>query len=253
MSPAVEAAAVEIAVLAFGESVEGVLNGGVWTHSIPASPPRGPSHSHSHPHSQASSEARQRQAQALQRALGALQALAQGQERGSVADAVSHVIKDLGARGQPGKALACYLWLTSSLPSPAPAPGANGYTVSSLAGATPGSTSGYAGGKLSGGGASLGGVEGGKLVSTIVSVLGRSGHVDAARRVFDQALDQGLGPNVYAFSALLSAYGKLLQSIDVVLLFYWTLCCAVYCTSYCALCFQGKLGGQRRRCGCFMC
>jgi len=39
VSPAVEAAGVEIAVLAFGESVEGVLDGGLWTPPSPPPPP----------------------------------------------------------------------------------------------------------------------------------------------------------------------------------------------------------------------
>ncbi|KAI8522567.1 hypothetical protein RHMOL_Rhmol13G0006600 [Rhododendron molle] len=50
--------------------------------------------------------------------------------------------------------------------------------------------------------------EQGKLASTMISVLGRLGKVDLARKVFDTAVVEGYGNTVYAYSALISAYAK---------------------------------------------
>uniref|UniRef100_A0A7N0VGN9 Smr domain-containing protein n=1 Tax=Kalanchoe fedtschenkoi TaxID=63787 RepID=A0A7N0VGN9_KALFE len=50
--------------------------------------------------------------------------------------------------------------------------------------------------------------EQGKLATAMISVLGRMGKVDLARKVFDDAAAQGYGNSVYAFSALISAYGR---------------------------------------------
>eukprot|EP00252_Welwitschia_mirabilis_P010918 TRINITY_DN2458_c0_g1_i1.p1 TRINITY_DN2458_c0_g1~~TRINITY_DN2458_c0_g1_i1.p1 ORF type:complete len:853 (+),score=132.61 TRINITY_DN2458_c0_g1_i1:553-3111(+) len=47
-----------------------------------------------------------------------------------------------------------------------------------------------------------------KLVSIVISILGRLGRVDLAQEVFDRARSEGYGNNVYAFSALVSAYGR---------------------------------------------
>nr|XP_027099613.1 pentatricopeptide repeat-containing protein At2g31400, chloroplastic-like isoform X1 [Coffea arabica] len=48
----------------------------------------------------------------------------------------------------------------------------------------------------------------GKLASSMISILGRLGKVDLAKRVFDDAVSQGYGNTVYAYSALISAYAK---------------------------------------------
>ncbi|GFQ01550.1 pentatricopeptide repeat-containing protein at2g31400 chloroplastic, partial [Phtheirospermum japonicum] len=48
----------------------------------------------------------------------------------------------------------------------------------------------------------------GKLASSMISTLGRLGKVELARQVFDNAVDEGYGNTVYAYSALISAYAK---------------------------------------------
>ncbi|XP_077217949.1 s uncoupled 1 [Tasmannia lanceolata] len=48
----------------------------------------------------------------------------------------------------------------------------------------------------------------GKLVSSMISILGRLGEVDLARSIFEKAKIDGYGNTVFAFSALISAYGK---------------------------------------------
>ncbi|XP_055829766.1 pentatricopeptide repeat-containing protein GUN1, chloroplastic [Solanum dulcamara] len=50
--------------------------------------------------------------------------------------------------------------------------------------------------------------EQGKLASSMISILGRSGKVDLAEKVFDNAVNDGYGNTVYAYSALISAYAK---------------------------------------------
>ncbi|XP_028070062.1 pentatricopeptide repeat-containing protein At4g26680, mitochondrial-like [Camellia sinensis] len=50
--------------------------------------------------------------------------------------------------------------------------------------------------------------EQGKLASAMISVLGRLGKVDLAKKVFDTAVKEGYGNTVYAYSALISAYAK---------------------------------------------
>ncbi|XP_058078035.1 pentatricopeptide repeat-containing protein GUN1, chloroplastic [Magnolia sinica] len=50
--------------------------------------------------------------------------------------------------------------------------------------------------------------EQGKLVSAMISILGRMGRVDLAKQVFDASITGGYGNTVYAFSALISAYGR---------------------------------------------
>ncbi|XP_057461707.1 pentatricopeptide repeat-containing protein GUN1, chloroplastic-like [Actinidia eriantha] len=50
--------------------------------------------------------------------------------------------------------------------------------------------------------------EQGKLASAMISVLGRLGKVDLAKKVFDTAVTEGYGNTVYAYSALISAYAK---------------------------------------------
>ncbi|KAL5996453.1 Pentatricopeptide repeat-containing protein gun1, chloroplastic [Asimina triloba] len=50
--------------------------------------------------------------------------------------------------------------------------------------------------------------EQGKLVSAMISILGRMGRVDLAKQVFGASLAGGYGNTVYAFSALISAYGR---------------------------------------------
>lgn len=47
-----------------------------------------------------------------------------------------------------------------------------------------------------------------KLLSIIISALGRLGKVNLAQETFDKALSAGFGRNVYAYSALVSAYGR---------------------------------------------
>ncbi|KAL4558898.1 hypothetical protein LXL04_037103 [Taraxacum kok-saghyz] len=50
--------------------------------------------------------------------------------------------------------------------------------------------------------------EQGKLASSMISVLGRLGKIDLAKKVFETAVSQGYGNTVYAYSALISAYAK---------------------------------------------
>ncbi|KAL4202411.1 hypothetical protein AMTRI_Chr02g220890 [Amborella trichopoda] len=50
--------------------------------------------------------------------------------------------------------------------------------------------------------------EQGKLVSVMISILGRLGKVDIAREVFETARKDGYGNSVYAFSSLINAYGR---------------------------------------------
>ncbi|OIT06997.1 PREDICTED: pentatricopeptide repeat-containing protein At2g31400, chloroplastic isoform X1 [Nicotiana attenuata] len=50
--------------------------------------------------------------------------------------------------------------------------------------------------------------EQGKLASSMISILGRSGKVDLAEKVFQNAVNEGYGNTVYAYSALISAYAK---------------------------------------------
>ncbi|VFQ68669.1 unnamed protein product [Cuscuta campestris] len=50
--------------------------------------------------------------------------------------------------------------------------------------------------------------EQGKLASSMISTLGRLGKVDLAEQVFENALKEGYGNTVYAYSALISAYAK---------------------------------------------
>ncbi|KAK4768232.1 hypothetical protein SAY87_003373 [Trapa incisa] len=61
--------------------------------------------------------------------------------------------------------------------------------------------------------------EQGKLASSMISILGRLGKVDLARRVFDTAVSEGYGNTVYAYSALISAYGRSGYSSDAVQVF----------------------------------
>ncbi|XP_010026088.3 pentatricopeptide repeat-containing protein At2g31400, chloroplastic [Eucalyptus grandis] len=58
--------------------------------------------------------------------------------------------------------------------------------------------------------------EQGKLASSAISVLGRLGKVDLARSVFDTALREGYGNTVYAYSALISAYGRSANSREAI-------------------------------------
>ncbi|XP_062143659.1 pentatricopeptide repeat-containing protein GUN1, chloroplastic [Alnus glutinosa] len=50
--------------------------------------------------------------------------------------------------------------------------------------------------------------EQGKLASSMISILGRLGKVELARRVFETARNEGYGNTVYAYSAMISAYGR---------------------------------------------
>lgn len=50
--------------------------------------------------------------------------------------------------------------------------------------------------------------EQGKLLSILISILGRHGRVGLARQAFDKAKAEGYGNSVFAFSALISAYGR---------------------------------------------
>lgn len=50
--------------------------------------------------------------------------------------------------------------------------------------------------------------EQGKLASSMISILGRLGKADLAKKVFETAIKEGYGNTVYAFSALISAYGR---------------------------------------------
>ncbi|KAI5062249.1 hypothetical protein GOP47_0022788 [Adiantum capillus-veneris] len=47
-----------------------------------------------------------------------------------------------------------------------------------------------------------------KLLSTIISTLGRLGKVELAQQTFDKAVAAGFGRTVHAYSALVSAYGR---------------------------------------------
>ncbi|KAL3517356.1 hypothetical protein ACH5RR_019945 [Cinchona calisaya] len=48
----------------------------------------------------------------------------------------------------------------------------------------------------------------GRLASSMISILGRLGKVDLAKKVFDNAISEGYGNTVYAYSSLISAYAK---------------------------------------------
>lgn len=48
----------------------------------------------------------------------------------------------------------------------------------------------------------------GKLASSMISTLGRLGKIDLAKSVFENALNDGYGNTVYAYSSLISAYAK---------------------------------------------
>lgn len=50
--------------------------------------------------------------------------------------------------------------------------------------------------------------ERGKLGSSMISTLGRLGKVDLAKKVFDNAVNEGYGNTVYAYSSLIGAYAK---------------------------------------------
>lgn len=50
--------------------------------------------------------------------------------------------------------------------------------------------------------------EQGKLASSVISVLGRLGKVELAKKVFETAVSEGYGNTVYVYSALISAYAK---------------------------------------------
>lgn len=50
--------------------------------------------------------------------------------------------------------------------------------------------------------------EQGKLLSIMISILGRHGRAELARQVFEKAKAEGYGNTVFAFSALISAYGR---------------------------------------------
>ncbi|KAL6500242.1 Pentatricopeptide repeat-containing protein gun1, chloroplastic [Orobanche hederae] len=48
----------------------------------------------------------------------------------------------------------------------------------------------------------------GKLASSMISTLGRLGKIDLAKKVFNNAVNEGYGNTVYAYSSLISAYAK---------------------------------------------
>lgn len=61
--------------------------------------------------------------------------------------------------------------------------------------------------------------EQGKLASSVISVLGRLGKVELAKKVFETAVREGYGNTVYAYSALISAYAKSGLCDDAIALF----------------------------------
>ncbi|KAI3760015.1 hypothetical protein L1987_50403 [Smallanthus sonchifolius] len=61
--------------------------------------------------------------------------------------------------------------------------------------------------------------EQGKLASSVISVLGRLGKVELAKKVFETAVNEGYGNTVYAYSALISAYAKSGLCDDAIKLF----------------------------------
>ncbi|KAJ0743428.1 putative Smr domain, tetratricopeptide-like helical domain superfamily, Smr domain superfamily [Helianthus annuus] len=61
--------------------------------------------------------------------------------------------------------------------------------------------------------------EQGKLASSVISVLGRLGKVELAKKVFETAVSEGYGNTVYAYSALISAYAKSGLCDDAIKLF----------------------------------
>ncbi|XP_051141839.1 pentatricopeptide repeat-containing protein GUN1, chloroplastic [Andrographis paniculata] len=48
----------------------------------------------------------------------------------------------------------------------------------------------------------------GKLASSMISTLGRLGKIELAKKVFENAVNEGYGNTVYAYSSLISAYAK---------------------------------------------
>ncbi|CAK7328214.1 unnamed protein product [Dovyalis caffra] len=59
----------------------------------------------------------------------------------------------------------------------------------------------------------------GKLASVMISTLGRLGKVETTKSVFEVALIEGYGNTVYAFSAIISAYGRNSYCNDVIKVF----------------------------------
>uniref|UniRef100_A0A0C9RTR3 TSA: Wollemia nobilis Ref_Wollemi_Transcript_13576_3042 transcribed RNA sequence n=1 Tax=Wollemia nobilis TaxID=56998 RepID=A0A0C9RTR3_9CONI len=90
-------------------------------------------------------------------------------ESGAGADDWAYLLRELGNRGEWRKAMECYEWAVARERRRN---------------------------------------EQGKLLSMMISILGRLGRVEVARRVFDKAKAEGYGNTVYAFSALISAYGR---------------------------------------------
>nr|GEV94200.1 pentatricopeptide repeat-containing protein At2g31400, chloroplastic [Tanacetum cinerariifolium] len=62
-------------------------------------------------------------------------------------------------------------------------------------------------------------VEQGKLASSVISVLGRLGKIELAKKVFETSVNQGYGNTVYAYSSLISAYAKSGLCDDAIKLF----------------------------------
>ncbi|MQL78539.1 hypothetical protein Taro_010972 [Colocasia esculenta] len=61
--------------------------------------------------------------------------------------------------------------------------------------------------------------ERGKLLTALISVLGKMGRADLAKEVFDVGLVDGYGKTVYAYSALISAYARSGLSAEALKLF----------------------------------
>ncbi|XP_078443266.1 s uncoupled 1 isoform X2 [Wolffia australiana] len=61
--------------------------------------------------------------------------------------------------------------------------------------------------------------EKGKLLTALISVLGKMGRADLAKEAFDAGLAGGYGHTVYAYSALISAYARSGRSADALKLF----------------------------------
>ncbi|GLJ06955.1 hypothetical protein SUGI_0053760 [Cryptomeria japonica] len=97
-----------------------------------------------------------------------------------------YLLRELGNRGECGKAMQCYEWAVARERKRN---------------------------------------EQGKLASTMISVMGRLGRVDVARQVFERARAQGYGTTVYAFSALISAYGRSGLCNEAIRVFRLMKCC----------------------------
>lgn len=101
---------------------------------------------------------------------------------------ISYVLRELGNKGEWEKAFMCFKWLATRH-------------------------------EVMGASEVKGASDWGKLASSVISLLGRHGRVEAAREVFERARHNGMGSNVFAYSALLSAHGRSGRCVEALEIF----------------------------------